>query len=166
MQQGTSCLTRIIQTVIVFWHSHHLSDNERKEVNRYMNKLIRQDPFRGLITMPRWMEELDEQFTSQKGLKIHETNDKIIAEAVVAGVPADNVDVTIEDGVMVIKAESTKEEDDKKGHKSAHYEYYYSAALSGGEWDKAEAHVEHGVITVTIPKAKAAQPQKVKVTAK
>lgn len=131
-----------------------------------MNKLIRHDPFRSLMAMPRWMDELDEQFTAQKGLKIHETDDKIIAEAVVAGVPAKDVDVTIEDGVMVIKAESSSEEEDKKSHKSSHYEYYYSAALSGGEWDKAEADVEHGVITVTIPKAKAAQPQKIKVTAK
>ena len=52
--------------------------------------------------MPRWVEEF-EDFSSQRGLRIHETDSDIIAEAVVAGVAKDDIDVNIEDGVLLLK---------------------------------------------------------------
>lgn len=131
-----------------------------------MTKIIQHDPFRSFLSRPRWVDEIEDSFNSQRGLKIHETADKIIVEAVVAGIPADSVEVTIEDGVLAIKAESNNESETKEGFRSSSYQYYYTAALSGGEWDKANAEIEHGVMTLTIPKAKAAQPQKIKVTSK
>lgn len=94
----------------------------------------------------------------QRGLKIRETDSDIIAEAVVAGVPANNVEVHIEDGVLTIKAELEEKE--------RSYQYYYTAALSGGQWDKAEADIENGIVTVTIPKQESARPQKIKVKEK
>ena len=39
-------------------------------------------------------------------------------------------------------------------------------ALSGGQWNKAKAEVEDGVVIVTIPKAAAARSKKVRVAAK
>ncbi len=56
------------------------------------------------------MEEFEET-ASRRGLRIHETDKNIIAEAVVAGIPADNVDIHIEDGVVKVaisKAEAAK----------------------------------------------------------
>ena len=111
------------------------------------------DPF---LRMPRWFDEFEE--AASRGLKIRETNDNIIAEAVVAGVPAKNVEVHIEDGVLTIKAEVKEEEKE--------YSYYYTAALAGGAWDMAEAETEHGVVKVTIPKAEAAKPRKITVKSK
>lgn len=134
-----------------------------------MTDLVRKDPFRSLFAWPRLFDEFDEVFptvASQRGLRIHETDKNLIAEAVVAGVPADEVEVEIEDGVLTIKAETEKEEKKKDGEKRSAYRYYYTAALSGGQWDKAEAEVKDGVVTVTIPKTKAARPRKLKVKAK
>lgn len=109
------------------------------------------------------MDDFDEP--AHKSLKIHETDKEIIAEAIVAGVPADNVEVHIEDGVLTIKA-VTKHEESKKGEfQASSRTYYYTAALSGGAWDKTAAKVKNGVVTVTIPKAEAAKPRKVKVLA-
>lgn len=116
--------------------------------------LVRRDPFRSLFSFPRWMEEFDD-FTSQRGLRIHETDSDIIAEAVVAGVAKDDIDVNIEDGVLTIKAENKSE--------STSYQYYYTAALSGGKWDKATAKVKDGVVKVTIPKAEEVKPRKLAV---
>ena len=87
-------------------------------------------------------------------------------EAVVAGIPSKNVDVDIEDGVLTIKAEESKEEKDKNSYRSSSYQYYYTCALSGGQWNKAKAEVEHGVLKVIIPKAEAAKKRKLKVTTK
>lgn len=118
--------------------------------------IVRHDPWRGFLTFPRITEDLDE-IASQRGLKIHETEKEIIAEAVVAGVPAQNVDADIEDGVLTIKAEVKTD--------SSSYSYYYTAALSGGQWDKADAEVKDGLVKVTIPKTESSKPRKITVKA-
>lgn len=128
-----------------------------------MADLVKRDPFRSLFSFPRWMEEMDFTTTSQRGLRIYETDKDIKVEAVIAGVPEKNIDVDIEDGVITIKGEKKEEKDEKDQYQSTSYSYYYTAALSGGQWDKAEAEVENGVVIVTIPKTEAARPQKIKV---
>ena len=130
-----------------------------------MTDLVRRDPIAKLFAFPRWMDEF-EDFGTQRGLKIRETENNIIAEAVVAGVPSKDVDVNIEDGVLTIKAESFEEKEKKDEYKSSSYSYYYTAALSGGQWDKADAEVEHGVVRVTIPKAESVRPRKISVKEK
>lgn len=130
-----------------------------------MNSLVRHDPFRSLFAWPRWMDDFDET-TQQRGLKIHETDKDIVVEAVVAGVPAENVDVDIEDGVLTIKAEKKEEEKGKGVYKTSSYQYYYTCALSGGQWDKTNAEVKNGILEIKIPKAEAAKKRKVSVTTK
>ena len=132
-----------------------------------MVDLVRKDPFfRGLFAWPNWLDEWEDRFSTQRGLKIRETSKSIIAEAVVAGVPAKDVGVHIEDGVLTIKAEKTEEKKKKGEYKASSYQYYYTAALSGGQWDKTKAEIEDGVVKVTIPKAEAVRPRKITVKAK
>ncbi len=123
-------------------------------------QLVRFDPFKSLMDDDVW------QSARQSGLKIHETDKDIIAQAVVAGVPSENVEANIEDGVLTIKAEVKEEDKTKDEFKSSSYQYYYTAALSGGDWQKAEAEVKHGILTVTIPKADAAKPKKIEIKTK
>ena len=134
-----------------------------------MADLIRRDPFASLFAWPRGLDEFDETFptvTTQRGLRIHEDNKNIYLEAVVAGVPADDVELNIEDGVVTIRAEKKLEEKKKGEYKASTYNYYYTCALSGGKWDKAKAEVDQGVLEIIIPKAAAARPRKVTVRAK
>lgn len=127
--------------------------------------LTRRDPFRSLFSFPRWVEDF-EDFGAQRGLKIRETEKDIIIEAVVAGVPSSDVEVHIEDGVLTIKAESTEENKADESHQTSSYQYYYTAALSGGQWEKADAEVHNGVVRVTIPKTEAVRPRKITVKEK
>ena len=129
-----------------------------------MSSIIRRDPLTSLFTWPRWMEDFDE-ISSQRGLKVHETDKDIVVEAVVAGVPAKDVEVQIEDGVLTLKAETKEEEKSKTEYSFSSSKYYYTTALSGGQWNKAEADVKHGIVTVTIPKSEAARPRKITVKA-
>jgi HSP20 family molecular chaperone IbpA len=65
--------------------------------------IMRYDPTKGIFAWPRWLDEFDDQFltqTSQRGLRIHETEKSIVVDAVVAGVPSGQVEVNIEDGVL------------------------------------------------------------------
>ncbi|MFZ3301445.1 MAG: Hsp20/alpha crystallin family protein [Microgenomates group bacterium] len=123
-------------------------------------QLVRFDPFKSLLDDDNWPT------ARQNGLKIHETETDIIAQAVVAGIPAENVEANIVDGVLTIKAEVKEEDKTKDEFKSSSYQYYYTAALSGGDWQKAEAEVKHGILTVTIPKAEEAKPKKIMIKTK
>ncbi len=130
-----------------------------------MSDIVKLDPARNLFTFPRWMDDFDDTYT-QKGFRVYETDTNIVIEAVVAGVPGDDIDVNIEDGVVTIKAERKVKEKDKGLIKASYHSYYYTAALSGGKWDSAVAEVEHGVLTLEIPKQESARPQKIIVKTK
>jgi len=129
-----------------------------------VNLLVR-DPFRNLFSLPSWDEEW-EDFQPQRGLKISATDKDIIVEAVVAGVPAEDIEIEIEDGVLTIKAETKKEKKAKNEYQASSFKYYYTTALSGGDWHKAKAEVKNGIVTVIIPKTEAARPKKITVKAK
>ena len=130
-----------------------------------MTNLIKHDPIRSLFAWPRWINDWEEEFPkvmTSRGLRIHEDEKNIYLNAVVAGVPAENVQVDIEDGVITIKAEKKKEGE----YETSSYNYYYTCALSGGQWDKANAEVNNGVLELAIPKTEAARPRKITVKAK
>ena len=130
--------------------------------------IVRYNPSRSIFSIPQWFEDVDENFftPTQRGLKIREDEKNLIVEAVVAGVPAEMVEINVEDGVLTIKAESKETKETQNESRSSSYQYYYTTALSGGEWQNTEAVVEHGVVTVTIPKAESAKPKKVTVKTK
>lgn len=124
-------------------------------------QLIRFDPFKSLIN-----DDFPLSSPLQKGLNIHETEKSIIVDAVIAGVPKENVEIEIEDGVITIKAEVSEDKEAKGEHKSSSYQYYYTTALSGGQWDKAEADVKDGIVRIDIPKTEAARPRKITIKTK
>jgi len=123
--------------------------------------------------IPNWFDDNGDDlslfrpsFSQTKGLNIYETQDSIIVEGVVAGVPKKDVEVEIENGILAIKAESKEEEKTKKSYKASSYQYYYTTALSGGAWEKATAKVNDGIVTVTIPKAESSKPRKISIDTK
>jgi HSP20 family protein len=127
-----------------------------------MGDIIKRDPFKSFLSRSWW--DLDDfQTATQRGLKLHEDDKNIYVEAVIAGVAPENVNIEIEDGVLTIKAESIRKEEKKGEYSSSSYQYYYTCALSGGKWDKVDAEVKHGVVTITIPKAESAKLQRIKV---
>lgn len=111
--------------------------------------------------------ELPETIERQN-MDIYETENDIIVEAPVPGIEKDNIDITIEEGVIRIKAEKEEKEEDEK-EKEYHTRmskrsYYYQASLpSRGKWDDAEAEIKDGMVKVLVPKAKEVKPKKIEV---
>ena len=50
-------------------------------------------------------------------LRVYETDNNVIVEANVAGVPEDNIDVSVEGGTVTIKAEYQETDETKKRKK-------------------------------------------------
>ena len=137
-------------------------------------------PSSDLTNATRVMDRLFDQFfgygsapqvengTPTYGLPVDilETDDAYILYATVAGVPGENVDVTFEDGVLSISIKAAPFE--QKGR-------WVRQERPWGNWarklelpkevqpDGIHADVEHGVLTVTIPKAAQAQPVRIPV---
>lgn len=156
-------LTNIYEFYNIIWHSYLLS--AKKEGEHIMGDIVKKDPIRSLFAWPRWIDEFEET-SFQRGLKLREDEKNVYLEAVVAGVDSDDVNVDIDDGVITIRAEKKTEEKKEGEYKSSSYNYYYTCALSGGQWDKAEAEVNNGVLELTIPKTESARPRKVVVKAR
>lgn len=97
---------------------------------------------------------------------ILETDDAYILYATVAGASAEDVDVTFEDGVLSLSAKAAPFERQGKWIRQERPWGNWSRKLElpkEVQPDRIEAGVEHGVLTVTIPKAAQAQPVRIPV---
>jgi len=106
---------------------------------------------------------------SEQGLSVYETDNEVVAEANVPGVPAEEVDVSYEAGVLTIKAEHEETKEERETKKTVYRQarqakYYYTTSVPYPvNADKIKAEVEDGVVKVTMPKSAEAKPRKVKV---
>lgn len=107
-----------------------------------------------------------------QGLNIYETEDSIVAEAAVPGVPEDKIDISIDDHIVRITASTQEEKEDKNKRRyfmtSMAQSYNYSFRLPQGviSDEEPEADLEHGVLRLTFKKVQKAEPKKIKVSAK
>lgn len=106
------------------------------------------------------------------GLDVYETDKEVIVKAAVPGIPADKVDVTFEDGVLRIKAQSEETDEEKKQKKVVYRQqrmsfFDYTTTLPRAvDGSNISANVKDGVVTITAPIAEAAKPKKITVNTK
>ncbi|SFW13254.1 Hsp20/alpha crystallin family protein [Nitrosovibrio sp. Nv17] len=100
---------------------------------------------------------------------IKEEPDRFILLADLPGVKPEEIDVTMEEGILTIKGEKrTEAKTEKEGYKRVERTYgsFYrrfslpDTADAGG----ISAKVDHGVLEISIPKREAVQPKKISVT--
>lgn len=108
-------------------------------------------------------------FHQSSGLDIYETDDSVVVEAQVPGIPEDKVEISLEGNVLTIDA-SFEENNEEKGAKKAIYResrqkvFHYSVNLPRGvNSEKAEAAVEKGILKVTIPVAEEEKRKKIEI---
>ncbi|NQW23563.1 MAG: Hsp20/alpha crystallin family protein [SAR202 cluster bacterium] len=103
-------------------------------------------------------------------LDIVKDEDKVTIQASLPGINPDDIDVTIEDGVLTIKAETHSEEERKDGEYVVRERrvgsFHRSLRLSEHvDTDKVEPRYENGVLTITLPVAEAKKAKRLKVSA-
>jgi len=107
-----------------------------------------------------------------QGLNLSETDDEVIAEAALPGVPEEKIDVTVEDGVVHIVGAVEKSDHEKGNRKSflstLSSSYNYAFRLPQGVVSDQEpvCELSDGIITLRFPKIQKAPPKKLKVTKK
>lgn len=106
-----------------------------------------------------------------QGLNLYETDDSVVAEAAVPGIPEDKIDVTVEDGVVRIVASNVQKEEEKSKRRTfmstLSTSYNYAFRLPEGAGDKEPVcEVSDGILTVKFPKIQKAPPKKIAVVKK
>ncbi len=140
-----------------------------------MNKLTRFDPFAELNALQRQFFG-DDFFTPLKGLAIPTTdvytNDdkELVVEAHLPNYEQDDIDIHLDDGSLVISAERHEKEEDKKKkyvvRESASSFYRRIHLPERADADNINAHMEDGVLKVTVPFKELPQPKKIAIKAK
>jgi HSP20 family protein len=102
-------------------------------------------------------------------LDVRDAADALIVEAALPGIRPEDVEVTVEDRTLTIKAESRDEHDEAGGETLVREIRRGSVRRSitlprGLESDKATATFEHGVLRLSIPRAEAVKPRQIPIT--
>ena len=138
--------------------------------------LQRLDPFRDLRRIENTMDRFWRGFgASEAGgwavpLDVVQDGDSIVIHGTLPGVKAEDISVTIDDGVLEIKAESKTDHEQRNGN-------YLMRERRAGKFhrvirlpdsvdaDKAETRYEDGVLTVRLPKVEARKAKVLEVKA-
>lgn len=124
--------------------------------------------FEDSFVRPRtWMGNGSDGF----GLPLDVTNgaDELIVEAALPGVEPDDVEITVEDGTLSIRADSHSERSTGEGETLVQEIRRGSvsrviALPTGLEPDKAKATFQNGLLTLRIPRAEAVKPRQIHIT--
>jgi HSP20 family protein len=140
----------------------------------------RWDPFREALSLRDAMNTLlQESFVRPGGLSastglatlpldVSETEDAFVVKASLPGIKPEDVQVTVQGDTLTIRGESKAEEEKEGGHwhlrERRFGAFQRSVSLTTPvDSDKAQAHYEHGVLTLTLPKSEAARPRQIKI---
>ena len=102
-------------------------------------------------------------------LDITTSPDAIVVEAALPGIRPDDVDITVENGTLTIRADSRVDRQHQAGeiliNEIRRGSVSRSVALpSGLEPDRATATFEHGVLHLTIPRSEAVKPRQIRIS--
>ncbi len=142
--------------------------------------MMRLEPFRDFVSLREAMNTLLEDsfvrpFAAANGVAtrsvpvdIWQTENELVVRASVPGVRPEELSISVLNGVLTLKAEH-------KATEAAPGAHMLRQEIGYGSWersfelpfsvqaDKAEARFEHGILTVSLPKAEEAKPRQIKI---
>ena len=128
----------------------------------------------GFGRLANLQDELDRLFESPlrawaPALDVREDKDSFVIRAELPGLKREDIEVSLQDGALVISGERTVEkvEEGVEVHRQERYYGKFQRALSLPEpvaADKVKADYKDGVLTVTLPKTEEAKPKKIDVS--
>lgn len=145
-----------------------------------MTTLTRFNPTHDILTIRDLMERMFDEtlaptpYTNgsaehRLAIDAYTTQDEIVVQAALPGVKPEEVEITVENDTLKISAELPKrlEDVDYAFVERPHSRFSRTLMLNVPvEADKAEAHFDNGLLTLTLPKAETVKPKTIKVKAK
>jgi HSP20 family protein len=134
---------------------------------RPFTNLLR-DEFFGDRDLSLWANPSRAARSFSPAVDIVEKDDVYLVSAEVPGLAPENIDVQVENDVLTVRGERKyQNEEERAGYRRVERSYGSFARSfvlpKGTKAEAVEARVEHGVLTVTIPKAPVATSRKVEV---
>jgi HSP20 family protein len=140
----------------------------------------RWDPFREAVSLSDAMNALlresfirpssapGQQTPGLLPLDISENENEFVVKASLPGVKPEDVQITVHGDTLTIRGECKAEEEKKGEHWHLRERRFGSFQRSVTlpvpvSSDKADARYEHGVLTLTLPKAEEARPRQIKI---
>ena len=116
-------------------------------------------------------EESEQNYEGQLTLDVYQTSDNIVIKSTIAGVKAEDLDVTINNDMIAIKG--TRRNEDKMKSEDYYYQECYWGSFSRSvilpidiEVDQVKADLKDGILTISLPKANKVKAHTVRVEAK
>ena len=137
-----------------------------------MSNLIRWDPFAELSALQKQFFG-DDWVTSFKGVNIPTTDvytkdNQLKVEAHLPNFEQDDVNIHVENNVLIISAERHEKEEDKDKKyvvRESSSSFYRRIALPDrADTDKIEAHLDDGVLRVSVPLTPLPEPKRIAIS--
>ncbi|MEM9555347.1 MAG: Hsp20/alpha crystallin family protein [Acidobacteriota bacterium] len=129
-------------------------------VDRFFNEFAGSDASLSNASAGSWVPAMD----------IIETENAFVATADLPGMTKDDIDVSLEDGVLTVSGERHFETTDEGDGKFRRIERSYGrftrsfSVPQGIDQEKLTATFENGVLTLTLPKSEIAKSRKIQIS--
>ena len=127
--------------------------------------------FQGFMSPMRWVEEArgEDLFPA---MDVKERDGEYVVVADIPGAKKEDIDVTLENGILTISAETKSETEEKEGERllrrERRYGNYVRSLRLGTQIDEknVKANYKDGVLELILPKAEEVKPKKIAVDVK
>jgi HSP20 family protein len=131
-------------------------------------KMIVRNPWTTMNDLAAFGRAFDRAYaqTGAPALDVIETDDAFVVKAALPGWTPEQVEITLDKHVLTLKGEAQEEAEGGKLHWKEISRAAFSRSLrlpQGIDADAVTAKFEHGVLTVTVPKAEVAKPRAIKI---
>ncbi len=116
------------------------------------------------------LEEINEEKPHHfSGISLYENKDHVFVELALPGLNSEEIQISFEKGILWVKGESKKEnQDDKKEFKyhtvsSKSFSYRIPLPSKVDESSHPKAKLKNGILSVIFEKAKASKPQQIQI---
>jgi HSP20 family protein len=151
-------------TALVRWQPYREMVPLSDVVDRMLSRAFVR-PFDAFDVAPYW------DTARAMPIDVVEDKDGYTVKASVPGVKPEELDINIENNVVTIRA--VRKAEDNKDENTVHWQERYSGKLERCftlpvevDAEKAKAEMEHGVLTLSLPKAETVKPKTIQVKVK
>lgn len=133
---------------------------------RLFPRLLNRSPFDDLFEL---IGEFDRSTSPHSGLRtpspvrINENEDAFLLSIDLPGVDQDDLEITLHDGRLIVKAERKDSFDTENEKSESLFKFERSYNLPDNVSDEIEGHLDKGVLQILLPKVAEAKPKKVEL---